>query len=211
MIRIVTIDREYGAGGSDIAKRLADRLNWKLLDELLTHEIARIMNCEEQAVEEREEHRDSLQYRLFRAFMRGSFEGASNAQRLGILDADCIRQTTEALVLEAAKEGQCVIVGRGSVYYLQSDPEAFHVFIYAPLEEKVRRLRHREGCSEREARSLAETVDRDRAAYIKEYFHVQWPDRSLYDLMVNSAIGDEASVTMILDAISAFQRSEPRV
>jgi cytidylate kinase len=206
MIRIITVDREYGAGGGDIARQLATRLGWKLWDELLTNEIARIMQCDCRAVEEREEQRDSLQYRLFKSFMRGSFEGTVNAHRVKMVDADCIRDATERVVLEAAKGGNCVIVGRGSVYYLQNALDAFHVFVYAPLEEKVNRLRRRTQSSEDEAYTLVNTVDRDRAAYIKQYFQVEWPARELYHLMINSATGDDVAVQTILDSVAAVER-----
>jgi cytidylate kinase len=206
MIHVITIDREYGSGAADIAAQLAKRLGWKLWDQLLTTEIARIMECDCQAVEEREERRDALHYRLFKAFMRGSFEGTLNAQRMKMVDADCIREAAERVVLEAAREGNCVIVGRGSAYYLQSNPGTFHVFVYAPLEEKVRRLR-KQGKSEDEAYLLAETVDQDRAAYIKQYFEVEWPERHLYHLMVNSTMGDEAAVETILDSVAVVDKA----
>jgi cytidylate kinase len=201
MIRIVTIDREYGSGAGDIAKKVARRLGWKLWDELLTTEIARIMECDCRAVEEREEKRDALHYRLFKSFMRGSFEGALNAPRMKMVDADCIREAAESVVRRAAGEGDCVIVGRGSAYYLQSVPDALHIFVYAPFEEKVRRLES-QGRSEDEAYSLAETVDRDRSDYIKQYFKVDWPFRYLYHLMINSTIGEDAVVDTILDSVA---------
>lgn len=201
MIRIVTIDREFGSGANEIAGKLAERLGWKLWNERLTIEIARIMECDCSAVEEREERRDSLHYRLFKAFLRGSFEGTLNAQRVKMVDADCIREAAEGVVRRAAKEGNSVIVGRGSAYYLQSEPEAFHVFVYAPLEEKVRRLRAL-GKSEDDAYLLAESVDEDRAAYIKQYFNMEWPMRHLYHLMINTAIGDDFVVDTILDSLA---------
>ncbi|MBV8729786.1 MAG: cytidylate kinase-like family protein [Acidobacteriia bacterium] len=197
MIRVITIDREYGSGASDIAKKLAARLGWKLWDELLTNEMARLMECDCRALEDREERCDPLRYRLFKAFMRGSFEGTLNAHRVKMMDADCIREAAETAVRRAAAEGNCVIVGRGSAYYLQA-PDTFHIFIYAPVEDKVRRLRSM-GKSEDEAWSLAETVDRDRSAYIKQYFKHDWPARHLYHLMINSTIGDDAVVETILD------------
>src|SRR5580658_6538185 len=141
MVKIITIDREYGSGAADIADKLAARLGWKLWDELLTIQIARILGCDCPAVEQREERRDALHYRLFKAFLRGSFEGTLNAQRVRMVDADCIREASEKVVRDAASEGNCVIVGRGSAYHLQSHPDAFHVFVYAGFEEKIRRLR----------------------------------------------------------------------
>jgi cytidylate kinase len=204
MIKVITIDREYGSGAADIAAKLAARLGWKLWDELLTTEIARILGCDGRAVEEREERRDPLHYRLFRAFLRGSFEGTLNAQRVKMVDADYIREAAEKVVRQAAGQGNCVIVGRGSAYYLQSRPDAFHVFIYAPLEEKIRRLRGL-GKSEDEARELAGTVDRDRAAYIRQYFKLEWPLREIFHLMINSSLGDHAVVDTILNSVGVVE------
>jgi cytidylate kinase len=106
-------------------------------------------------------------------------------------------------VREAAGEGNAVIVGRGSAYYLQDRPDSFHVFIYAPFEERVRRLRQK-GKTEEEAVQLAETVDLDRAAFIKKYFGIEWPSRQFFHMMVNSTMGDEAVVEMILDGLSVI-------
>jgi len=208
MIKVITVDREFGSGGADIARELAERLGWKLYDHLLTDEIARLMDCDCRVVEERQEHKDPLRYRLFKAFMRGSFEGSQNAARMKMVDADCIRVAAERVVTAAAKNGNAVIVGRGSAYYLRARPDTFHVFVYAPFEEKVHRLR-KKGHSEDEAAELAETVDRDRAAYIKQYFDMQWPPRYLFDLMINSKVGLETVVQMILDAVSLSEKASP--
>ena len=204
MISVLTIEREYGSGGADIARKLAERLGWKLWDQLMTDEIARQMDCESRAVEQHEERRDPLYYRLFKAFMRGSFEGSLNAPRMRIVDAECIREVAERVVRAAAKQGHSVIVGRGSAYYLREHPDAFHIFVYAPFEEKVHRLQQM-GKNQEQAIELAETVDRDRAAFIKQYFGVDWPARHFFHLMINSTIGDAAVVQTILNAVAAFE------
>jgi cytidylate kinase len=208
VIRIVTVEREYGSGGAEIARKLSERLGWKLWDQLLTNEIARRMQCDCRVVEEHEEKRDPLFYRLVRSFMRGSYEGSLNAPRLNIADTDCIREVAEKVVKSAAESGQCVIVGRGSAYYLQGRSDAFHVFVYAPLEEKIRRLRAG-GKSESEAVELAQTVDEDRAAFIKQYFGVEWPERHKFHLMVNSTVGEEAAVETILGSIALLEKAAP--
>jgi len=205
MIRVLTIEREYGSGGADIAKAVANRLGWKLWDQLLTNEIARRMECDCKVVEQHEEKKDPLFYRLARAFMRGSYEGSQNAHRIKIADTDCIREVAERVVKDAAQSGNCVIVGRGSAYYLQDRVDAFHVFVYAPLQAKIQRLRA-EGKTEVEATQLAETVDQDRAAFIKQYFGVEWPDRHRFHLMINSAIGEETVIETILNGISMFDK-----
>jgi cytidylate kinase len=206
MIKVLTIEREYGSGANEIARKVAEHMGWKLWDQLLTSEIARRMACDSLHVERHEERRDPLYYRLFKSFLRGSFEGSLNAPNLKMADADSIRAVTEKVVTAAAKEGNCVIVGRGSAYYLHDRPDAFHVFVYASFEEKVRRLREI-GKSEQEAVQLAETVDLDRAAFIKQYFGVEWPSRQYFHIMINSSMGDEPVVQTILDGIQAFQKA----
>ena len=110
MIRVITIEREYGCGGPEIAQKIADRLGWKLWDQSLTGEIAKLSNCDRSEVESREERVDPLYYRLFNQFCEGSFEGSLNVHRLKLLDADSILRITEPeLVQRAASEGNCVI------------------------------------------------------------------------------------------------------
>ena len=205
-IRVVTLEREYGSGGNAIAEKLAARLGWKLWDQLLTQEIARRLDCECRAVEEHEERRDPAYYRLLKAFMRGSFEGSLHAPRLKMVDTECVREVVKKILPEIAEAGNCVIVGRGSAYYLSERPDAFHVFVHAQFPERVRRLRAT-GKSEHEAMELAETVDRDRAAFIKQYFDVEWPDRHRFHLMVNSGMGDEVSTEIILDALARYAKA----
>ena len=206
MINVITIDREYGSGAQQIASKLAARLGWKLWDELLTIEVARILECDCPTVEEREERRDALHYRLFKAFLRGSLEGTQNAQRMKMVDADCLREAAEKVVRQAAREGNCVIVGRGSAYYLRSNPDAFHVFIYAPFEEKVRRLQS-QGKAQGDAIDLVETVDIGRAAFIKQHFGVDFPCRHYFHLMINSTMGEEAAAQTIINGLAVVQET----
>ena len=206
MIRIITIDREYGSGGGVIAEKIARRLDWKLWDQLLTDEIARRMECDCREVEQHEEKRDRAFYRLLKSFMRGSFEGSLNARRLRMVDTECVREVVQQILPEIAKQGDSVIVGRGSAYYLGTRPDAFHVFVYAPFEERVRRLRST-GKSEKEAFELAETVDQERADFVKQYFDIEWPDRHRFHLMVNSGMGEDAAVETILDAVTQYSNT----
>ncbi len=205
MIKVLTIEREYGSGAAEIAEKLADRLGWKLWNQYLTDQIARRLECESKQIEEHEERQDPVYYRLFKAFLRGSYEGSLNAHKLKIADAETIRRITEQLVRGAGDQGNCVIVGRGAAYYLKDLPDAFHIFIYAPFEAKVRRLQ-RQGKTEAEAIQLASTIDHDRAAFVKQYFGIEWPARQFFHLMVNSAMGDDAVVQTVLDGLAAVQK-----
>lgn len=198
MIKIVTIEREYGSGGGEIAQLLATQLGWKLWDQRLTEEIARLANCSKAVVEVREERTDPLYYRLFKSFLRGSYEGSLNAHKLNVVDSESILKITERVVQHAAKTGNCVIVGRGSQIFLRDRPDTLRVFLYASRENKVRRILAR-GKTQDEAEHLVDSIDRERHDFIQKYFRVEWPDRAVYHTMINTAIGDDAVVHMILD------------
>ena len=200
-VRVVTIDREFASGGAVIAKRLAERLGWKLWDQRLTDEIARLARCERSEVAQREERRDPLYYRLLKSFLLGSFEGSLNVPRLNLVDSDVIVRHTKSIIESAAEAGDCVIVGRGAAYFLADRPDTFHVFIYAPYEEKVTRLIDG-GTDPQEAARLVDVVDAERADFVKKYFDIDWPSRGIYHLMINSRIGEEAVVQTILNGIA---------
>lgn len=209
MIRVITIEREYGCGGPEIAQKIADRLGWKLWDQLLTCEIAKLSNCDRSEVESREERVDPLYYRLFKSVLRGSFEGSLNVHRLKLLDADSILRITERVVQRAASEGNCVIVGRGSQHFLRDRDDTLRIFLFAPREAKIRRL-STGGLTEAEAEAAVDTVDRERSAFIEKYFHMQWPDRSLYHALLNTATGEETVIHMMLSFKGALEQQTIR-
>lgn len=198
MIRVITVEREYGCGGGEIAQQVAAQLRWKLWDQNLTEEIARLARCPKAVVENREERNDPLYYRLFKSFLRGSYEGSINAHKLNLVDSETIMRITRRVVEHAAEKGECVIVGRGAQHFLANHHDTLRVFLYASSDFKVRRLMTR-GKSEKEAMELVATVDRERADYIAKYFQVEWPNRAIYDAMMNTAPGDDAVVEAILD------------
>ena len=205
MVNIITIEREYGCGGGDIAQLVANRLGWKLWDQRLTEEIARLAHCPKAVVEAREERNDPLYYRLFKSFLRGSYEGSINAPKLNLVDSETILRTTKRVVEHAAERGNCVIVGRGSQQFLRDRTDTLRIFLYAPRETKIRRLLAR-GKNEGEAEQLVDTVDRERADFIQKYFNVEWPDRAIYHAMINTSIGDEAVLQMIAGIMEAYEK-----
>jgi cytidylate kinase len=204
MVNIITIEREYGSGGGEIAQLVANRLGWKLWDQQLTEEIARLAHCSKAVVEAREERNDPLYYRLFKSFLRGSYEGSMNAPKLNLVDSETILRITRRVVEQAAEKGNCVIVGRGSQQFLKDRPDTLRVFLYAPRENKVQRLLKR-GKSENEAEELVDTVDRERADFIQKYFSAEWPDRPIYHTMLNTAIGEECTANMILSLVQTYE------
>jgi cytidylate kinase len=203
MITTVTIEREYGSGGGEIAQLVSNHLGWKLWDQLLTEEIARLAECSKAVVQLREERTDPLYYRLFKSFLRGSYEGSLNAYKLNLVDSESIFKITERVVQHAAKKGSSVIVGRGSQQFLKNRQDTLRVFLYAPREDKLRRLVAR-GKSQRDAEQLVDTVDRERTDFLRKYFHVEWPDRAVYHTMINTAIGEQAVLTIILDLVKTL-------
>ena len=204
MIKIITVEREYGSGGGEVAQLLSERLGWKLWDHLLTEEIARLANCPKAVVEVREERNDPLYYRLFKSFLRGSYEGSINAYKLKLVDSETILKLTERVVRHAAGKGNCVIVGRGSQHFLEDNPETLRVFLYAAREDKVRRVMAG-GKTEREAQELVDTVDRDRIDFIQRYFGVEWPTRSLFHIMLNTSLGEAIVVQTILQFMKTIE------
>jgi cytidylate kinase len=112
----------------------------------------------------------------------------------------------QEIMNKLAREGNAVVVGRGAPYFLREHPTAFHVFLYAPRAEKIRRT-IAEGYSEQEAEEMVDSVDRERIAYVKHYFNADWPTRSLYHMMINTAVGNEPVVKTILDTMHLVEGS----
>ncbi len=112
---------------------------------------------------------------MARALRFGPFEVVSPVDGDAILDAQRLQALTAAVIEEAARGGDCVIVGRGAQCLLRRRPDVFHVFVYAPHEERVRRLRQRLG-PDADVDSLIEQVDRERAAYVQQHFGCNWLD-----------------------------------
>ena len=206
MFRVITIEREYGCGAAAIAAQLAEHLGWKLWDQLLTEEIARLAKVDHSAVRRCDERMDSRLHRLARSFWRGSYERNSAALGSQMFDADCMMEMMQETMNKIGQEGNAVIVGRGAPYLLRENPDAFHVFLYAPRSEKIRRTMA-EGHSEEEAAEQVDSVDRERIAYVKHYFNADWPTRSLYHLMLNTAVGNEPVVQTILDTMHLVEGS----
>jgi cytidylate kinase len=189
-IRAITIEREFGCGGSEIAAKLAQLLGWKLWDHELTQEIARLTNSTPQAVEQREWKSDPAVYRVFKSFLRGAFEGGlPPTDRLELLDARRIAAVSEAAVNRALSSGPCVIVGRGSQYFLRDRKDVFRTFLYASRTFKIHRL-ITTGMPEDKAIADVDTIDADRAAFVKKYLKLNWPERHLYHAMFNTEMGD---------------------
>ena len=204
MFKIITVEREYGAGGSVVAAELARRKGWELLDRQLTAEIARLADVDSRVVENCEEKCDPLMHRLAKVFWRGSYERALPVADDRIFDADSMVNLAHRVIEEKAKHGHCVIVGRGAPYILRHRQDTFRVFIYASREEKVRRLLALK-MPKHEAEEMVDTIDRERATFVRKYYNAEWPCRRLYHMMLNSGMGIEFVTDTILQAMGLIE------
>lgn len=204
MFRIVAVEREFGSGGGAIAGELARRFGWKLWNQQLTCEIAKRAQVPESAVALCDERVDSRLYRLAKAFWRGSYERGMPLTAAHAFDTASMMTMVEDVMHTIAEEGNAVIVGRGAPYFLRQREDTFRVFTYAPHDEKIRRLLAL-GKGRDEAEDLVENVDKERMAYIKHYFNVEWPRRCLYHLMINTAMGDENVIATIMNGMQTLQ------
>lgn len=201
VIRAVTIAREYGSGGSLIAKELASRLGWKLLDRELVLELAHRAHILPSKVADLDEHPNTFIARLLRSLALGG----EIAQPTDIVDPDSIAVLSSLIIEEAAAAGQCVIVGRGAQCVLQDNKDVFHVFVYGSTSEKLKRVRATHAGGQQSEASL-NCKDNQRAAYIRSYFHRDWTDRHLYNLMISSDFGIDETVSVISTAAGLGQQ-----
>src|SRR5512140_345938 len=121
-----------------------------------------------------------------RALWRGGFEGAVAGPEGEAWDADAVAKMWDRVIIEAAELGNCVIVGRGGQCLLQRRKDAFHVAVYAPMRDKVARLRDREPAGA-DLAAASRDRDRRRSEYIRYHFDQDWRNPHLYHLMLCSA------------------------
>ena len=206
MINAITIEREFGCGASEIASLVAGRLGWSLWDERLTQEIARLTESTPEAVERREWRTDPVVYRVFKDFLRGAFEGGlPPTSRLHLLDARRIAAVSEIAVKAALSSGPSVIVGRGSQFFLRNRKDVFHVFLYASRDYKIRKLIST-GATEDKAIEQIDTTDKARAAFVRDYLGLKWPEPHLYHAMFNTEMGESCTATMLVECVQQFER-----
>ncbi len=199
MIRIITISRQFGSGGGEIADRLAARLGWRLLDQSAVHEIAARARVAPEVAAQYDERVDPWFHRMAKALWQGGYEGTASTIEAMPVDSEAVAALSSAVLLEAASIGDAVFVGRGAQCLLARREDAFHVSIYAPRKLRLANLRGRLP-GEMNLEALLEERDRQRAAYVQRYFNRDWTDRRLYHLMVCSSIGIDRTIDTILCA-----------
>jgi cytidylate kinase len=200
MYRVLTVGREFGSGGASIAKLVAERLGWKLLDNALVTQIAAAAQVEPELARRFDEQVDGWLHRVSRLTLwQGGFEGVAAPGAANVFDAQTQASLAASLIREAHEQGNCVVVGRAGQCVLQNEPDVFHVFVYAPWEQKVARVKRR--VAGVDAAELIRATDRMRNDYVRLHYGCNWKDPHLYHLMVSSCIGEETAAGTILAAM----------
>jgi cytidylate kinase len=201
MFRVLTVAREYGSGGGLIARRVAEKLGWNLLDKALVEAIARSAQVDPDLARRYDERVDSWLHRLSRrGLWRGAFEGVAALADTAVFDAETVASLGKSLILEAHSQGNCVIVGRGAQCVLQQREDVLHVFVHAPRAERIARLRRRAPAASN-PEELMRSTDQCRADFIRLYFGCNWKNLHLYHMLLSSELGEETVAGMIIQAI----------
>ena len=200
-VRIITVSSLYGGGGPEVAERVASALDWNLLDHALLKKIAERAKVPEAVAAKYDQHVDPWFNQLFKGLWRGGFERAAAAAGEGVVDCEGMLEFTRTAMYEAAEIGRCVIMGRGGQCILRDRKDAFHVFLYAPVEFRARHLQKTQGGDFAHNKALAERVDKERIGYIRRYFGENWFEPALYNLMLESSIGIGAAADVVLSAV----------
>lgn len=197
---VITISRQYGSGGSEVAQRVAASLGWELLDNEIVDAVAARLDMSAEEVEAREERVPSLVERLASAMTLGSPEMLVTGEHpLGAPSEEQIVATTAQIVDEAVSRGNVVLVGRGAQSQLAEREDALHVFCYAPRPALITRAARRLNVSEAEATKMVDETNRAREQYVRRHWNRAWQSVDNYHICVNTSwLGIEGAAEMIV-------------
>ena len=195
-VNVVTVEREYGSGGAEFAHDLAAKLGWRLLDSDLVSGAARLAGVDPKLAARFDERLDPWYYRYGKILWQEPVYSAAPAEEFG-LDAERMLKLIQQQILDAANQGNCVLVGRGAACALARKPGCFHVFVYATGRAKkewfARAFPHRAQHAEQDLAA----IDKSRAAVIRKFYQQEWCSRGLYHMLLNSCIGVEAMISAV--------------
>ncbi len=185
---VITITRQYAAGGSDVARLVAAALDWTVIDNEFVDEVARRAGLAPEEVAERDERAPGLLERLARTLAVGSPELFMTAPAVPRVEPDeaAIVKMTERVIAEAAAHGRAVLVGRGAQALLAQRPDALHVYVVASKPWRMQLAVRRLGADPATAERVVDDTDRQRDQYVKTYYGRQRQDLGNYDLVVNT-------------------------
>lgn len=194
---IITIGREFGSGGSEIGRKLAERLQLPCYDKNMIEHVADKLGFSPEYVRKVEESPTSSFLFSIAMYSYGGYNAGAAAD--GVVPAEL--QVTAAqteLILEKAQEGPCIFVGRCADYLLKDRHDVLRVFIYAEGKARIEHIMKRYDLTEKEALRAIQQTDRQRAAYYNANTQARWGARESYDLMLNStALGIDGTVDLL--------------
>ncbi|MEP6745261.1 MAG: cytidylate kinase-like family protein [Gemmatimonadota bacterium] len=198
---LITISRQYGAGGSSVAQLIAERLGWTVVDNELIDRVAARAGVTPQEVAAQEERSPGLFERIVLALAASSQEllTAESAQSLKPLDEPGLVEITEKVVAEVAAEGRVVLVGRAAAAVLVGAHDAIHVRLVAPKPHRIGVVAARLGVDRPAAEAAIDKTDANRARYHREYYRREWTDPAHYHLTLNTGVlGYEAAAELVV-------------
>ena len=200
---VITITRQYGSGGSDIAQLVARALGWTVIDNQFVDEVARRAGLPSDEVAQREERAPGLLERLARTLAVASPELFITTAAVPRVEEDeaTIVQLTERIIREAASEGRAVLVGRGAQALLAQRPDALHVYVVASKPWRMKLAVERLGVEPARAGQVVDDTDRRRDQYVRTYYRRHRQDPAIYDLVVNAErLGFEGAAGVVVAA-----------
>jgi len=196
-IQIITVSREYGAGGSELAGLLGTRLGWRVLDRELIQQLARRLECETSEIAALSEHPPSFLDRLASSGLVTAPESASHAVPWST-DADRLAALTREVLLEEAEQPPLIVVGHGGNCLFRDRSDVLRIRVAAPHEMRVRRVMERSGTAAHQAATDIRHRDADRQHYLQRYYHTSITDPCAYDLQINTGtVPIETAAVMI--------------
>jgi cytidylate kinase len=200
MVKLITVEREYGSGGAEFAHRLAEALGWKLIDSCLIDEIARRAGVAKSQVSRCDEQLDPWYHRFGKAFWHGSIDRLPALPTSSAFDSEKMTAMVRDYLLKIAAEGHAVIVGRGAACVLTNYPGAFHMYVYASRKRKLQWFERNFPDRRRDAERELEATDQRRADYVRRFYDQDWQNHRLYHLMLNSCMGFDAMLKATVEA-----------
>jgi cytidylate kinase len=197
---IITISRQFGAGGAEVARRVAARLQWRVADNEFIDRVAARAGLTPDEVALREERVPSFMERLAWALASASAELAvpTGATMEGLSEPLMVR-LTESVVAEIAREGRVVLVGRGAAAVLGERERALHVQVVAPVDIRAERIAGRLNVTVEEARRQIHETDGRRARYHRENYGRDWADPVHYHVVINTGyLGLDGTADLIV-------------
>ncbi len=197
---IVTVSRQYGSGGSDVAARIATDLGWRLLDNALIDSVAEKLGTTVEEVEAREERVPSLVQRLADAMALGSPEMLTPIADASLPPSDeALLDVTRRVIAEAIASGPVVLVGRGAQSMLAERSDTLHVFCYAPKPALVARAMRRLNVGAAAAQKAVEETNRQREQFVRRNWNRSWSAHENYHLCVNTEwLGIEGAAALVV-------------